>query len=497
MTLDSVQDIEQLRQAAKILERENEQLTKKIVELNRELIQLKGGDPQQLKLKIAELERQLAVKNKKLFGDSSEKSSGNKHDNEEGNKEQQSGHGPREQLHLIETEQVHELDEADKVCPICGGELNEWEGQFEQSQEVDVIQRRFVIVKHKRKKYRCTCGQCIETALGPLKLIAGGRYSLDFAIAVAISKYCDHLPLERQVKSMAREGLVIDSQTLWDQINRLAQVLSPAHGALQSYILTQPVIGVDETYWRVMGAKSKKSNGKGKRWYVWATVAPNAVCYRILNSRSAEAAGEILQDYEGTIICDGYSAYGTLKKQGKKFKLGHCMSHVRRKFKEIEQYEPGQCTEVLDLIGQLYGVEQSCPTGPPGDEMRARLRKQQSVKIMQQIHDWALRTRALPESALGKAIKYMGDMWEGLQLFLTDPAVAIDNNATERALRTVVLGRKNHYGSRSERGTEVAALFYSLVESAKLAGLEPSTYLRRAAEAAINGETIPLPHELV
>jgi transposase len=91
----------------------------------------------------------------------------------------------------------------------------------------------------------------------------------------------------------------------------------------------------------------------------------------------------------------------------------------------------------------------------------------------------------------------MGGIWNGLQVFLDDDNVAIDNNATERALRGVVLGRKNHYGSRSRRGTEVAALFYSLIESAKLVGVGPQTYFLTATNAALRGAAVPLPHELV
>lgn len=495
MKLDAIKDIDHLRQAAHILEQENKKLIQKVVELNRQLIELKGGNPQQLRLKIAELEQQLAVRNRRLFGDSSEKRPKEKKDN--GDKAKQTGHGHREQPNLPTIEQVHDLDEADKVCPICGEQLEPWEGQFEQSEEIDVIERRFIITKHKRKKYRCQCGQCIETAPGPTKLIAGGRYSLDFAISIAISKYQDHLPLERQVKIMKREGLIIDSQTLWDQLHALARVLSPAHDVLQHHVLNQEVIGADETYWRLMGEKGKKKGGKGKRWHVWAIVSSDAVCYRLINSRSADAAEQVLKDYDGVILCDGYSAYVALKKRGKKFRVAHCWAHVRRKFEEIEEIYPEQCGKVLDLIGQLYDIERTCPAGPDGDELRLKLRDEQSRPIVQQIHNWALGIRVLPNSALGKAIAYMGSMWNGLQLFLDDPAINIDNNATERGLRSVVLGRKNHYGSRSQRGTEVAALFYSLIESAKLVGIEPKMYLRHAAEAALRGETIPLPHQLI
>jgi transposase len=105
--------------------------------------------------------------------------------------------------------------------------------------------------------------------------------------------------------------------------------------------------------------------------------------------------------------------------------------------------------------------------------------------------------QALPGSALGQAVKYMSNLWPGLTRFLSDARVPLDNNATERALRGLVVGRKNHYGSRSRRGTEVAALFYSLLETAKLCGVDPKRYLREAALAALRGEEIPLPHQLV
>ena len=172
-------------------------------------------------------------------------------------------------------------------------------GQFEESDEVDTLARQFVLVRHKRKKYRCKCGGCVETALGPDKLIAGGRYSIDFAVSVAVAKYVDHLPLERQVRVIKREGLTIDSQTLWDQLNALAKWLAPVHEKLHSYVLAQPFIGADETFWRLM------ESGGNKRWQTWAVCAPNAVSYRIQDSRSAAAAGEVLGDY-ADVVRDGH-----------------------------------------------------------------------------------------------------------------------------------------------------------------------------------------------
>ncbi|HYO57719.1 IS66 family transposase [Archangium sp.] len=153
------------------------------------------------------------------------------------------GHGPRAQPTLPTLEVVYTLEEPDKQCPKCGGALNEMKGCYEDAEEVDVVERRFVLRRHKRQKYRCSCDGCVETALGPPKLQPGGRYSVDFAVEVAAAKYLDHLPLKRQVRVMAREGLVVDSQTLWSQIDALAQLLAPAHEALHAALLTREILG--------------------------------------------------------------------------------------------------------------------------------------------------------------------------------------------------------------------------------------------------------------
>jgi transposase len=329
----------------------------------------------------------------------------------------------------------------------------------------------------------------VETAPAPPKLVPGGRYSVGFAVEVAAQKYLDHTPLERQVRIMQREGLCIDSQTLWDQLNALAHVLAPAHERLHAHVLSQPIIGVDETRWPLLG-----SDGAGK-WHAWGVATPHAVCYRIEDGRSVDAAARVLGSFAGIAMADGLSVYESLAKRGAGFTVANCWAHVRRKFIECEDFFP-EATQAIGLIGELYAVERRCLTGPPGDAQRASLRAQHSRVIVSRLQAWAVSTRALPQSGLGKAIAYMGGLWTGLTRFLNDARIPLDNNATERALRGVVLGRKNHYGSRSRRGTEVAALFYSLLESAKLDGLEPKAYLRDVAHAALRGERFPLPHEL-
>ena len=493
MTLEQLTERETLLRAAKLLEAENLVMAKMIAKLKKRLAVLEGTEAVQIKLQIDDLEADLAQARKKLFGESTERRKKPTEEISEDQPKKQTGHGRREQPNLDVVERVHVQGDLDS-CLVCGGETKEWSGQFEESEEIDIIERRFVVTKHKRQKYRCNCGSCIQTAPGPVKLFDGARYSVGFAVHVAMAKYTDHLSLERQVKAMARDGLIIDSQTLWDQIEALAWLLQPAHEALAEHVLSQLVLGADETHWRLMGEKGKKDGGAGKQWHVWALAAPSAVTCRIENSRSGEAANKVLGGYRGTVLTDGYAAYQSLKKRGAAFKLARCWAHVRRKFVEIEAQYPRECAEVLDWIGKLYQIERETRDGPP--EERLESRRQTSRDILVQIQNWALRTEAVSQSNLGKAIAYMGGVWDGLRVFLDDLEVELDNNRTERALRAVVVGRKNHYGSRSRRGTEVAALFYSLIESAKLAGVGPHTYLKLATEAALRGARIPLPHEV-
>ncbi len=486
-------DPETLRTAALLLEKENRRLIEQVLSLKARIDALEGKPPTDLQQQLALLEQQLAQRNKMLFGKSSERREHPKTDEDAGSEEKK-GHGPREQPKLPLVETPHVLDAADHTCTSCGGHLQEWVGQTEDSEEIDVIERRFVIRKHMRKKYRCRCGGCVETAPGPLKLREGGRYGIDFAIAVAVDKYVDHIALERQARRMGRDGLVIDSQTLWDQINLLAHVLAPLKTRIHDYILAQPVIGADETRWRMMSDRGKDEGPSN--WQVWAIGCPTAVSYTILESRSAAAAAKIFGAYAGKVMVDGYDAYESLARKLLTLMLAHCWAHVRRKFVEQESNHPEAVGEVLDLIAKLYAIDRRVPTGPPGDEERRRLRDTESRAVIREIQAWALKTESLPESGLRRAIEYMGNHWKGLLRFLEDPRVPLDNNAIERALRGPVQGRKNHHGSRSRRGTEVAALLYTLVESAMLNGLDPRAYLRAATVAALTGETIPLPHEV-
>jgi transposase len=505
LPLDQIRDLDVMRQIAVLLQRENEKLHAKVDTLLTELATLRGGGDATAE-QLAFLQELLARRERKLFGPSSERRPQPKAE-EPAAPTPRRGHGPTRQLNLPTTEVVHELPRDEQTCPQCGKPLKEWRGQTEDSEEITVVERRFVLVKHQRKKYRCACNGCVQTAPAPPRLatrpdVRGNRYSPEFAVEVAINKYLDHAPLERQARVMSREGLMIESQTLWDQLDALATVLQPTYEALRAYVLTAPVIGADETWWRLLGGPEKK------RWWAWSVSRDDAVTYTILESRSQAAARHVLNGYRGIVVADGYGAYDALARAGPSFTLAHCWAHVRRKFVEAEPHYLEPCAEILRLIGELYAVERRFPDADVGTdealqaaarELRATARREHSAPIIAAIRAWAHRQHgALPESSLGKAIAYMLGLWPGLIRFLDDPRIALDNNATERALRGMVVGRKNHYGSRSKRGTEVAALFYSLIESAKLCGVEPKAYLLQATRAALTTPgTVTLPHVLL
>ena len=505
-------DPEILRKAVLLLESHNLLLTKKLAELLRELAKTRAelaaatGSAVAGQLRLEALEAQLAKLTKQIFGTSSEKradeepagadAEGEDKTKDEEKKKKKPGHGPKEQPKLPCVDVKHKLDDADKTCPKCGGGLEEMAGQYEEHEEIDVVPLRFIRKRHLRQKYACGCGGHIETAFGPDKLCPGARYSIDFAIYVAISKYGDHLPLERQVRMMERDGLVVTSQALWDQIEQLTWVVESVMPRLLAYVLSHPVVGGDETTWEMMGKKA----GEGKSWYVWVLRTPDAVYYAIRGGRGAETAKALLKTFTGVLMCDGYVAYLSLSAEYPLVVLAHCWAHVRREFVDIEKSFPTACGEILRLIGALYVIERPRLGDPPGDvlALRAERRDKESRQVIDPIEEGFYRTvpKCLPQSGLHKAIGYMVHMWKGLVLFLDNPLIPLDNNGTERAARGPVLGRKNHYGSRSPRGTEVAATLYSLVESAKLNGLEPRFYFRVAVRAGLRHDTVPLPHEV-
>jgi len=501
LRIEQIADLDTCKHVAILLERECDSLLTRNRELARELARMKGAD--QLVADFAESERlqaQLAQLQRMVFGKSSERRPQEAEPEVAAPTKPRKGHGPTEQPRLPVVEVQHALKvEELSTCEQCEGVVAAWEGQTEDCEIVTVVERSFKVERHQRQKYRCRCGDTIVTAPGPVRLVEGGRYSMDFAIEVCADKYLNHLPLDRQRKMMRREGLDITTSALWDQVHAVADVVQPTHQALKALVLSSPVIHADETRWMLL------TSPESECWQAWGIASTKAVYYDILPSRSVEAGASLLMGYEGTLLVDGYAAYPAIARGSPGLRLAHCMAHVRRKFVEIEKFYPNECKVVLDLIGKLYAVERSAPPLAALEgadlkhalDVRLALRREQSRPLMDQIRAWALGLSVLRESVLRKAVEYMLERWDGLTRFLEDPRVPLDNNLLERSLRPIALGRKNHLGSKSPEGARATAILYSLIETAKLSGVDPKAYLRAAVLAALEVPfRIVLPHEV-
>jgi transposase len=473
------QDIEHLRRIAIAQQMQIEQLLR-VLQAKCEELQALKGDPAELQQTLDLVQTLTKQHQQAVAAAAISASTGGKKPRKPREKS-----GPTEQLNLIVEERPLALDEPDRVCPCCGGELCPIDGQFEESEMIDVVEVSYRLVKVKQQKYNCRCGVAIQTAPGPERAVKGGRYSLDFAIKIALDKYLDHIPLARQERIMRRHGLEVTTQTLWDQLDALARRLGHADAALFAHSLASSVIGLDQTSWKSLDGK------RDKPWQMWCITAPGVVCHRIRSDKGADTFKELVGGYKGTIVCDALKTHEAGARDGPGILLAGCWAHVYRKFEEAEPNHP-EANLAMGWIGELYEIDERA-----GDdvERRLELRQTESKEVLAKLKTWLWSQAVLKTLSIGKAAAYAIANWDRLTRFVDNPLLPLDNNGTERAIRGPVVGRKNHYGSKSKRGTEVAATFYSLLETAKLHGIHPARYLREAALANDRGEVL-LPWQL-
>lgn len=500
MHVSNETNVELLRKKAVVLEAENVRLSRKVSELLREVLSLKGMAAKQIDLNLPALLAQASGgASTQLTKPGSERRAKDQGSRPE--KKPQTGHGPTPQPQLPVIAEEHDLDEADKICPQCGDALEPWLGQEEETEVVDLIERTWVVRKATLKKYHCRCGGCVETAEGPKRLTPGGRYTPDVAVTAAVGKYLDQAPLQRQVRIAARQGARITTQTLWDQLLLLSTLLTPLVGRIKAHILSQPVLGIDESPFKLI------KKGGSVKWQAWQMSVATALYFEILPAKSAAMGAQLLDGYQGVVMADGAKAYESLARAGP-FTLVNCWSHARRKVLEAEGEAPGQVGEFVDLVGELYAIERKAVVGAtePDDrrtgyrhridlETLRVLRDGESRAVAKRIKAWITAQRCIPGGLLQGSLKYIAKRWTALTRFVDDPRIPLDNNRTEAGFVGMALGRRNYIGARSQRGTEVAAKFYTVFESARVCGVDPEAYLRYATAAILAGEAVELPHQ--
>src|SRR6266496_1808472 len=391
------------------------------------------------------------------------------------------------------------------VCPECQGELRKL-GE-DVSEMLEYVPASFVVIRHVRTKLSCTKCDCIVQAEAPSRPIERGVAGPGLLAHVLVSKYCDHQPLYRQSEIYARHGVELERSTLADWVGGSAQLLEPLVEVLRRYVIAASKLHADDTPVPVLAP----GNGKTKTGRLWtyvrddrpaADTAAPAVWFAYSPDRKGEHPEQHLRRFRGALQADAYAGFNQLYKEDGRIQEVACWAHVRRKFYDLQQAHASPIAgEALERIAALYAIEKEIRGRPPDE--RQRIRTEQSRPLIESLHEWfeVSLSKLSRKSDTTAAIRYALGLWPALTHYCDDGRLEVDNNAAERALRVVALGRKNYLFAGSDVGGERAASIYSLIGSAKLNGLDPEAYLRevltRIADHPVNRIADLLPWNLV
>lgn len=389
-----------------------------------------------------------------------------------------------------ETETIAPRQEA---CPDCGGTLRLL-GE-DVSETLEYVPARFKVIRTVRPKLSCAgCSRVVQEP-APNRPIDRGLAGPGLLAHVLVAKYSDHLPLYRQAGIYQRAGVELDRSTLADWVGGASRVLAPLVDALKRYVLSADKLHGDDVPVPVL----EPGNGKTKTGRLWTYVrddrpagseAAPAVWFAYSPNRKGEHPAKHLNHYKGILQADGYAGFNQLYEKGAIVEAA-CWAHVRRKFHDLYQaHRSPIAKEALERIAQLYAIEKDIRGRSPAE--RRAVRNQRSRPLLESMQAWLKTTLAKlsQKSDVASAILYALGRWDALILYCDDGRVEMDNNAAERALRAVALGRKNYLFAGSDTGGERAAAIYSLIGSAKLHGIDPEAYLtsvmQRIADHPIN-----------
>ena len=384
--------------------------------------------------------------------------------------------------HLPREIHVHQPE---SQCSGCGGKLRQL-GE-DVSEVLEYVPARFKVIRHVRPKLVCGCCEHIAQVPAPSRPIARGLAGPGLLAHVLVSKFVDHLPLYRQSEIYAREGVDLERSTLADWVGQSSQLLRPLINALERHVMSGHKVHADDTPIGVLAP----GNGKTKTARLWTYVrddrpagytTPAAVWFAYSPDRKGQHPRAHLKGFAGILQADGYAGFAQLYASGA-IQEAACWAHTRRKFYDVykDQASP-LAAEALQRIAALYAIESEIRGQPP--DQRRTIRQSRTSPLLEQLNAWLSQTLTLlsRKSALGGAIFYALNRWQALTRYCDDGRIEIDNNAAERALRGVALGRKNYLFAGSDAGGERAAAIYSLVGSAKLNSLNPQAYLTHVLE---------------
>jgi transposase len=380
--------------------------------------------------------------------------------------------------HLPRETQTHEPPQS--ACPKCGGQL----GTFGEdvSEILELVPASFKVIRIVRPKRHCACCNHFVQEPAPHRPIERGLAGPALLAHVVVSKYADHLPLYRQSGIYAREGVELERSTLAAWVGGASQTLEPLVDALERYVLKAEKLHGDDIPVPVLAP----GNGKTATGRLWTYVRDDrpagsadapAVWFEYSPDRKSEHPAKHLRNFRGTLQADGYAGFNRLYEKGSIVEAS-CWAHARRKFYDLyEAHKSPIAKEALDRIAALYAIEKEIRGRPP--DVRQEIRQQRARPLLDALQIWLkdCTARLSRKSDVAVAIHYALGRWTQLLRYVNDGLLEIDNNAAERSLRAVALGRKNFLFAGSDAGGERAAAMYSLIGSAKLNGVDPEAYL--------------------
>jgi transposase len=400
--------------------------------------------------------------------------------------------------HLPRHRLEHPVAPGDLLCP-CG--CTRRHVRYEVSEQLEYAPACLFVLQHARPVMACPNPDCTHSpavviADKPPQPIEKGLPGPGLIAHVITSKYADHLPLYRLEGMLARHGVDLDRSTLGGWVEAAADLLLPLVLLMASLIRRSKVIGTDDTTVPVLD----KGGDKTRTGHLWVYRGDGSFPYTAFDyspDHGGEWPQKFLAGFGGYLQADAFSGYDALYASGKVIEVG-CMAHARRKFYEAKDSDPVPTHEALALIRRLYEVEDKAKDLDAAS--RLAMRQGQSVPVLNDLHAWLLKqqTRCLPKSPLGGAIGYALNQWAALCRYASDGDLEIDNNATERAIRGVAIGRNNWTFFGSDNGGNTAAVLRSFVASCQRNKVDPFSWLKdvlsRIADHPITRLAELLPH---
>ena len=372
------------------------------------------------------------------------------------------------------------------MCPACGGK-NLTLISTEEREVLDYVPAHFRVIVHVMPKMGCRDCEKITQPV-PALPIERGLPSANLLAHVLTAKYCDHLPLYRQSEIYAREGVKLDRATMAEWIGRMADLVDPLADAVRRHIALGESLHADDTPIRVLDPGRGRTK-TGRLWVVvrderpWGSSAPPAAFYRYAEDRKAQHATALLEGCGGFLHADAYAGFNQLYKlhprHQAQFMEVACWAHARRKIYEVWVKDRSPAAEaLLKMIAELFAIEADIRGSSPEQRLKVRAEKSAPMLTKMKTAFEAALTRTSQQGKLAKALRYAINLWPALTLYTTDGRCDISNNAAERAIRPLALGRKNWLFAGSDKGGISAAAIFTLTQTAKLNGVNVEAYLR-------------------